>query len=187
MTNNDIVPGFDDEEDESLRIRLQKVGEVPGCLVLYLDGYLDSNNSATFQQRVALAIERGYIRLIFDFSRITYVGDSIGAFGTFLMKVRLRKGEIILIRIAPRVYEVFKLLGLASFFNLKTTLEDAISFLTQHCGEAESRPFPREYDCPICRAVLKATNAGHFRCSTCKTILVIDEAGSISIRDQKSN
>jgi hypothetical protein len=34
MTNNDIVPGFDDEKDESLKIKLQKVSEVEGSLVL---------------------------------------------------------------------------------------------------------------------------------------------------------
>jgi len=26
--NNDIVPGFDDEKDDSLKIRLQKIDEV---------------------------------------------------------------------------------------------------------------------------------------------------------------
>ena len=45
MTNNDIVPGFDDEKDESLKIKLQKVNEVEGCLVLYLTGYIDTYNS----------------------------------------------------------------------------------------------------------------------------------------------
>ncbi|NBF40788.1 MAG: anti-sigma F factor antagonist, partial [Spirochaetes bacterium] len=34
MSNNEIVPGFDEEKDESLKIRLQKIDSVEGCLVL---------------------------------------------------------------------------------------------------------------------------------------------------------
>jgi len=66
MTNNDIVPGFDDEKDESLKIKLQKVGDVEGCLVLFLTGYIDTYNSNYFQKRIAKAIETGYTKLIFN-------------------------------------------------------------------------------------------------------------------------
>jgi len=62
MINNDIVNGFDDEKDESLKIKLQKVNEIEGCLVLYLTGYIDTYNSNYFQKRVQRAIEAGYIR-----------------------------------------------------------------------------------------------------------------------------
>ena len=40
--NNDIVPGFDDEKDDSLKIRLQKVDPVENCLALFLTGYIDT-------------------------------------------------------------------------------------------------------------------------------------------------
>ena len=65
MSNNDIVPGFDDERDDSLKIRLQKIEDTQGCLVLYLTGYIDTYNSNYFQKRVVKAIESGFIRLIF--------------------------------------------------------------------------------------------------------------------------
>jgi anti-anti-sigma factor len=38
--------------------------------------------------------------------------------------------------------------------------------------------FPRTFCCPACGRWLKAGKAGRFRCSGCKTILRIDEAGS---------
>ena len=49
MSNNDIVAGFDDEKDDSLKIRLQKVDSIDGCLVLYLTGYIDTYNSNFFK------------------------------------------------------------------------------------------------------------------------------------------
>jgi len=71
MTNNEIVNGFDDEKDESLKIKLQKVTEVEGCLVLYLTGYIDTYNSNYFQKRVQKTIEAGYIRLVFNCGGLT--------------------------------------------------------------------------------------------------------------------
>ena len=55
MSNNEIVPGFDDERDDSLKIRLQKIDETENCLVLYLTGYIDTYNSNFFQKQIGRA------------------------------------------------------------------------------------------------------------------------------------
>jgi tRNA(Ile2) C34 agmatinyltransferase TiaS len=39
--------------------------------------------------------------------------------------------------------------------------------------------FPKVVSCPICYRKLKAVKAGRFRCSECKNILAIDEAGQV--------
>ena len=54
--NNDIVNGFDDEKDDSLKIRLQRTDGVDNGIVLYLTGYIDTYNSNFFQKRVSKAI-----------------------------------------------------------------------------------------------------------------------------------
>ena len=64
MTNNDIIWGFDDERDDSLKIVLKKVND--RCLILFLDGYIDTYNSLYFQSRVSKAIVAGFLQLIFD-------------------------------------------------------------------------------------------------------------------------
>ena len=56
MANNDIIIGFDDEKDDSLKIRLQTFEHMKELLVLYLSGYIDTYNSNYFQKRVAKAI-----------------------------------------------------------------------------------------------------------------------------------
>jgi len=52
MNNNSIIPGFDEEKDDSLKIRLEKVENVESCIVLFLNGYIDTYNSSFFQKRV---------------------------------------------------------------------------------------------------------------------------------------
>jgi len=180
MNNNEIVPGFDEEKDESLKIRLQKVDSIDGCLILYLTGYIDTYNSNFFQKRVNRAIESGFIRLIFHCSGLNYVSSTgIGSFTAFLKAVKPRGGDLVLLDTQPKVYEVFQLLGFSQFFNIKDNLDEAIEFFTKGGTKVESEVFPKIFKCPICSKKLKAVKAGRFRCSECKTILAIDNNGQV--------
>ncbi|MDR2480298.1 MAG: STAS domain-containing protein [Treponema sp.] len=180
MTNNDIVPGFDDEKDDSLKIRLQKAAEVEGCLVLYLTGYIDTYNSNYFQKRVQRTVEAGFTRLIFHCGGLNYISSTgIGSFTAFLKSVKPKGGDLVLLEIQPKVYEVFQLLGFSQFFNIKDNLEDAIAFFGSVSKTETSSLFPKIFNCPICSKKLKAIKAGRFRCSECKTILAIDGAGQV--------
>ncbi len=180
MTNNDIVPGFDEEKDDSLKIRLQKVDQVEGCLVLYLTGYIDTYNSNFFQKRVTKAIESNYIRLIFNCGGLNYVSSTgIGSFTAFLKAVKPRGGDLVLLEIQPKVYEVFQLLGFSQFFNIKDNAEEAVDYFVKGGQTGSTNIFPKIFKCPICSKKLKATRAGRFRCSECKTILAIDNSGQV--------
>ncbi|MCA1754657.1 MAG: STAS domain-containing protein [Spirochaeta sp.] len=180
MNNNDIVPGFDEEKDESLKIRLQKIDSVDGCLVLYLTGYIDTYNSNFFQKRVARAIEGGFTKLVFNCGGLNYVSSTgIGSFTAFLKQLKPRGGDLVLLEIQPKVYEVFQLLGFSQFFNIKDTLDEAVEFFSKGNATTESDVFPKIFKCPICSKKLKATKSGRFRCSECKTILAIDNTGQV--------
>jgi len=178
--NNDIVNGFDDEKDDSLKIKLQQVDDVEGCLILFLTGYIDTYNSNYFQKRVQKVIEAGFIRLVFQCNGLNYVSSTgIGSFTAFLKSVKPRGGDLVLLEIQPKVYEVFQLLGFSQFFNIKDNLEDSVSFFkTGKTTEAASL-FPKVFSCPICSKKLKALKSGRFRCSECKTILAIDSGGQV--------
>jgi len=180
MINNDIVPEFDEEKDDSLKIKLQRVNEVEGCLVLYLTGYIDTYNSNYFQKRVLKAIDAGFIRLVFHCGGLNYVSSTgIGSYTTFLKAVKPRGGDLVLMDIQPKVFEVFQLLGFAQFFNIKDNLEDAINLFHSSNAVETVSIFPKIFSCPICSKKLKALKSGRFRCSECKTILAIDNAGQV--------
>ena len=180
MNNNDVVPGFDEEKDESLRIKLQRVDGVDHCLVLFLNGYIDTYNSNFFQKRVNRAVEAGYIRLIFHCGGLNYVSSTgIGSFTAFLKSVKPRSGDLVLLEIQPKVYEVFQLLGFSQFFNIRDTLDDAVEHFKKSAGAPTTDVFPKTFRCPVCSTRLRANRSGRFRCSNCKTILAIDQAGQV--------
>jgi anti-anti-sigma factor len=180
MTNNDIVPGFDDEKDDSLKIKLEKVESTDKCLILSLTGYIDTYNSNFFQKRVQKAIDAGYIKLIFQCGSLNYVSSTgIGSFTTFLKSVKPHDGDLVMLGIQPKVYEVFQLLGFSQFFNIRDNLDDSISYFNSDQTIEKSSMFPKIVSCPICYKKLKAVKAGRFRCSECKSILSIDDVGHI--------
>ena len=182
MGNNDIIPKFDDDKDESLKIRLEKVSDVEGCLVLALSGYIDTYNSNFFQKQVQRAIEAGFIRLIFHCGGLNYVSSTgIGSFTAFLKAVKPKGGDLVLLEIQPKVYEVFQLLGFSQFFNIIDNLDSSIGFFRNEQIEEEPEVFPKIFPCPICGKKLKAVKSGRFRCSECKSILAINNLGVVSL------
>jgi anti-anti-sigma factor len=180
MANDDLVNGFDDEKDESLKLKLDKINEVEEGLVLDLTGYIDTYNSSYFQKRVQKVIEAGYNRLVFQCTGLNYVSSTgVGSFTSFLKALKAKGGDMVLLGIQPKVYEVFQLLGFAQFFNIKDNLEDAVNFFKKGSSSDDESIFPKIFACPICSKKLKALKPGRFRCSECKTILAIDNAGQV--------
>ena len=182
MATETTIAELTDEQIESLELKFQKVSSVPGCVVVPMKGYIDTYNAPHFRRQVDKAIQAGYCRLIFDFSGITYVSSTgIGTFTHFLKDVKPRGGDLVLVGMIPRVYEVFQLLGFSSFFNFEKTLKEAAEMLKTQSKQDVQGPFPRVFACPICAKKLRTSKAGRFRCSECKSILVIDESAQVSL------
>jgi anti-anti-sigma factor len=176
--NNDIVPGFDDEKNDSIKLKLQKIEDMEGGLIVYASGYIDTYNVNFFRKPVERAIEAGYLRIVFELSRVNYISSTgFGAFPYFLKLVKPRNGDMVLNQVQPTVYEVFTLLGFSQYFIFMENLDESIAYL-EHL---ESPLFPKVFTCPICSKRLRASKAGRFRCGECKTILVIDKATSVML------
>jgi len=178
---NDVLEQTDEKID-SLEIKFQKVSSVSGCLVVSMNGYIDTYNAPHFKRQVDKVIDTGYVRLVFDFSGISYISSTgIGAFVQFLKEVKPRSGDMVLVGMVERVFDVFHLLGFSSFFHVESSLEDAVHLLAVQSEGAGKGPFPKVFGCPICYKRLRTNKDGRFRCSECKTIIVINMFGHISL------
>ncbi len=180
--NNAIVPGFDNEKDDSLTISLRKADSINKGIFVYLSGYIDTYNSSFFQKQMSKVIDAGFVNLVFNCSSLNYVSSTgIGSFTVFLKVVKPKGGDIVLLEIQPKVYEVFQLLGFSQFFNIKSTAEEAVSYFTTGGGSSDNSVFPLVISCPVCNKKLRATKSGRFRCSGCRSIIAINENGEVSL------
>ncbi len=55
--NNDIIQGFDNENNDRVGMKLQKIEEVEGGLVIYATGQMDTCNSPSFLKRAEKAVD----------------------------------------------------------------------------------------------------------------------------------
>ncbi|WP_407398323.1 STAS domain-containing protein [Treponema sp.] len=180
MNSNDLVPGFNDEKDDSLKISLEKIDGIDNAVLVILNGYIDTYNSVYFQKQVNKIVGAGLVNIIFNCSNLNYVSSTgIGSFTAFLKLVKPKNGDIVLLNIQPKVYEVFQLLGFSQFFNIKETIEDAVAHFKQDNTVGTTSVFPKVFSCPVCSRKLKAARSGRFKCSDCKAILAIDQSGNV--------
>lgn len=180
MNSNDLVPGFNDDKDDSLKISLEKIDGIDNAVLVILNGYIDTYNSVYFQKQVNKIVAAGLVNIIFNCSNLNYVSSTgIGSFTAFLKLVKPKGGDIVLLNIQPKVYEVFQLLGFSQFFNIKESIEDAINHFKQDKTATTTSVFPKIFSCPVCSRKLKASKSGRFKCSDCKAILAIDQSGNV--------
>lgn len=178
--NDQIIPGFDKEKDEGLLIELQNFSDTNDSIALHLEGYIDTKNTILFQKRVKKVIDAGYINLIFNCTKFSYLSSTgVGSFTEFLKAVKPMGGKIILVNLQPKVYEIFELLGFLHMFILKKSIAEAVDFLEN--SMEDKTLFPMVFNCPVCSKKLQAEKTGKFRCSKCKSGINVGELGQVTL------
>ncbi|MBO5137060.1 MAG: STAS domain-containing protein [Spirochaetaceae bacterium] len=181
MSNDDLVSGFDSSQDESLKIVLSNDEGISEGLVIQLIGYIDTYNSPFFQEQLSKVIEAGYINLVFNCENLNYVSSTgIGVFSFLLKTLKSKAGDIVLYGLQTTVSEVFQLLGFSQLFNIKTSFEEAKAYFHKEQQSSVS-VFPKVFSCPVCSKRLRASCAGRFRCSECKSVIAVDGHGQVQL------
>lgn len=176
MSNNIIVPGFDNEKNEHLSIAIEKIGDLENCLVIYLTGAIDTYNVSFFQKQVVKIIEAGYTKLIFQCGALTAISSTgISAFSTFRNMLKTKSGEEIFCVIQPKVREVFDVLDFSQAFSIKESIEAAVNAFRGIKSDNKSALL----ECPLCFFELDFNKEGHFHCPQCKAALAVDNRGQI--------
>lgn len=166
-------------EHPDFKLIPEEVG-VEDTLIIHLNGVIDTYNADFFRIQISKIIDRGYINIVIDATAATYMTSAgIGAFAALLRAVRKRGGSLIIFGMPKKIFEVFKLLGFASFFHFCGTREEALRSVN-----IESAPvdiFPIQLICPVCCGRLKAKKPGSYNCPSCKTPLGVDDGGELQL------
>ena len=179
--NDEIIPDFNKEKMQELRIDLNRVDGISDVLIVHCFGYIDTYNSNFFQGRMNLVFKK-YQKVVFDLGGINYISSTgIGAFTTFLKVVKPLGGDIVLINVQPKVHEVFQLLGFTNFFTFAIDIDQAIETFSQSDEDKIQQIFPASIKCPICDKKLRAPKTGRFKCPQCKQIIFVDKNAHVTV------
>lgn len=99
-----------------------------GIQVLSLSGYLDAHTAPQFEAVIQEHLEAGRVRIAVDCGRLTYISSAgLGVFMSFIEEIREKGGDIKLASIAPKVYQVFEVLGFPDLFQIEADLPAALA------------------------------------------------------------
>lgn len=96
--------------------------------VLALDGYLDAHTAPLFETAIQEEAQAGNRRIAVDCSKLSYISSAgLGVFMSFIEELREAGGDIKLAAIAPKVYQVFDVLGFPALFDMLATVDEAVA------------------------------------------------------------
>lgn len=98
-----------------------------GLSVLALEGYLDAHTAPEFEKAVQAEFEAGRLRLVVECSHLTYISSAgLGVFMSFIEEIRAAGGDIKICGLAPKVFQVFDILGFSALFDILPDLPAAV-------------------------------------------------------------
>jgi len=171
------------------KVTVKEAPQVSGGLVFALSGQLNTYNSTQFQSLAGDALGKGYTKFIVDCGGLNYVSSTgVGAFTFILKEIKPYNGKFILSGVAPKIMEIFQLLGFSSFFNFTSSVYEAIEILGEKKQvisptpipvktEALEATFPLVVACPTCSKKFKIVKASKYRCGACQKIFAVAPNG----------
>jgi anti-sigma B factor antagonist len=95
--------------------------------VLGLDGYLDAHTAPSFEKAMQAEIDAGRVRIIVDGEQLKYISSAgLGVFMSFIEEVREKGGDIKICSLAPKVRQIFDILGFQAIYDMVETRAAAV-------------------------------------------------------------
>jgi anti-sigma B factor antagonist len=105
--------------------------------ILALNGFLDAHTAPEFEKAVQQEFDAGKVKLIADCSELTYISSAgLGVFMSFVEDIRAANGDLKICCLAPKVAQVFDILGFNSIFEIVPSVDDAARSFAKSATEA---------------------------------------------------
>jgi anti-sigma B factor antagonist len=87
--------------------------------VIDLNGYLDAHTAPQLEQTFQQLLEAEQYKIIVNFRDLAYISSAgLGVFMAFIEDARGNNGDIKLVGMSPKVYNVFDLLGFPMLYEI---------------------------------------------------------------------
>jgi anti-anti-sigma factor len=100
------------------------------CLYVSLDGKLDTLTSPELQPKLVSEIDRGFHKIILDFTKVDYISSAgLRVLLIAQKKVTPHGGSVVLLGINETLIELFEVSGFSHFFCFTETLDESLKYL----------------------------------------------------------
>lgn len=95
------------------------IRECPPAEVVDLNGYLDAHTAPDLEQTFQKLLDEKRYKIIVNFRDLAYISSAgLGVFMAFIEDARNNDGDIKLVGMSPKVYNVFDLLGFPMLYEI---------------------------------------------------------------------
>lgn len=96
--------------------------------VLDLKGELDAHTATELEAAIQKCLNDGNVRIIVNGKDLNYISSAgLGVFMAYIEEIRELQGDIKIASLAPRVFNVFDLLGFPVLFDIVRSEEEALA------------------------------------------------------------
>jgi anti-sigma B factor antagonist len=104
--------------------------------VVSLDGFLDAHTAPQFEEAIQSEINAGRRQIVVSCEKLTYISSAgLGVFMSFIEELREAGGDIKICSVAPKVLQVFEILGFQSLFDIVDNVPQAIAKFSEGGGQ----------------------------------------------------
>jgi hypothetical protein len=135
MTNNNILPGFDEQAEPAVPMELQILWSFSGCfLQVSLVTPIDAPSVSRIAQQIQKLIDGGYLRVIVSIERVpNELPDAVWFYFVELRRTLINlRGELVLVASEHAQVDHLVRLGISEKLNVQPTTEAAAGFLATH-------------------------------------------------------
>lgn len=110
----------------SVSFRTHTLHDEQSLSVLDLKGELDAHTAAELEAAIQKCLNDGNVCIIVNGKDLNYISSAgLGVFMAYIEEIRELGGDIKIAELAPRVFNVFDLLGFPVLFDIVRTEEEA--------------------------------------------------------------
>lgn len=117
----------------NVRIDVTMRGNQQDVAVVELHGPLDTVASYTFQEQMQTLMSQGVYTYVVNLEHLDYISSAgIGVFPGMIHTLQQQNGGLIFVRVPPKIYKLFEMIGLISLFPVMDSVEAALEAFDGH-------------------------------------------------------
>ena len=94
---------------------------------IVVEGFLDAHTVPEMEKVIQELLQQKKFRIVVDFSALSYISSAgLGVFMSVIGDVKNNNGDIVLMKMPPKIYKVFDLLGFTEIFSIVDDEESAL-------------------------------------------------------------
>lgn len=105
------------------------IPEVPNGVIIQPSGYIDTTNAPEIEKYIEMHLNQSKFKIAINLENVDFISSAgWGIFISEIRNIRENKGDLVLVNMAPDVFDVYELMEFSSIIKSFDSKEDAAKY-----------------------------------------------------------